>query len=142
MAQRELYTSLNDGKVQHLAPATLTGDSTYLSGTGVDLQGYNSALVVFNFGVSGDAGSLSGSVKIEGSIGESDSAATGWAEATDIVGTVPTIDDAAEDASVHVVAYLGSKRYILPGLNFTGTHTNGTPCAITVLRAHKRTLNA
>lgn len=142
MAQRELYYSLNDGKVQHLAPATKTTDSTYLSGTGIDLAGYNSALVIFSFGVSGDAGSLSGSVKIEGSIGESDSVSSGWTEATNIVGTLPVIDSSADDDSVHVVAYLGPKRYILPGLNFTGTHTNGTPCAITVLRAHKRALNA
>lgn len=142
MAQRELYTSLNDGKVQHLAPATKSTDSTYLSGTGIDLAGYNSALVIFSFGVSGDAASLSGSVKIEGSIGESDTSNSGWVEASDIVGTLPVIDSSADDDAVYIVSYVGSKRYILPGLNFTGTHTSGTPCAITVLRAHKRALNA
>jgi hypothetical protein len=40
-----------------------------------------------------------------------------------------------------LVAYLGSRRYIRAGYDFSGTHGAGTPTAITVYRGHARTLN-
>ena len=53
-------------------------------------------------------------------------------------GTVAVIDDNAEDDLVVVVGYKGNKRYIRPVLNFTGTHTNGIPCAVMAVRGRNR----
>jgi hypothetical protein len=142
MAQRELYTSLNPGKVAVVPPIVGNNDTEgNVGGTGTDLAGYAGALIEYNFGISGDT--LSGSVKVQATLEESDALASGYTavDAADYVGTLPLIDDAAEDPAVHLVAYLGSKRYIRAAIDFTGTHTNGMPIAITIYRTHKRALN-
>lgn len=115
--------------VQSLAPAVRTADA---SGTGVDLYGYNAAVVLFEFGASGDT--LSGTVKVAGLVEESDDNSTFTAVAdADLIGTEPLVDDPAEDALTYKVGYKGSKRYIRGSFDFTGTHTNGIPCATTVV---------
>lgn len=137
MANKELKTFLNDGKVQSLKPQTRTADAV---GTAVDLGGYNSALIEWNFGTSGDT--LSGSVKVQAVLEESDVVGSGYAAvaAASIVGTLPLVDAPGEDATIYLTAYIGSKQFIRPTLDFTGTHTNGLPTAVTVLRGHKREL--
>lgn len=129
---RDLYNSTD--AVQSLASATRTADA---DGTGVDLALHSAALVVFDFGTSGDT--LSGSVYIEGKLEESDDDSTYTAvDSADILGTLPTVDDPSEDDTVHTVGYIGDKRYVRAVFDLTGTHTNGIPCSATIVRAFPR----
>jgi len=98
-------------------------------------------------GASGET--LSGSVKIELEIEESDDDSTfDDAEDADLsssvsgtnAGTFAVIDDGAEDA-VYTTSYKGDntkKRYVRPVINVTGTHTNGTPIGILAVRFGKK----
>lgn len=146
MAHRELYSSLNPGKVAVVAP--ILGNNTTEgggSGTGFSMKGYNSCLILYQFGISGDT--LSGSVFVQAVLEHADDNGSGAAgtyaavPAASIVGTLPLVDDPAEDPAIHAVAYLGGKEWVRPSMAFTGTHTNGIPIAITALRGHKGDLN-
>lgn len=129
---RDIHSSQKP--VQSLKPATRTADA---SGTGVDLQGFEGANVQYDFGTSGDT--LSGTVKLQATLDESDDNSTFTAVASDdIIGTLPLVDDPAEDDAIHQVGYRGNKRYIRAGFDFTGTHTNGIPCATTVVKGAPR----
>lgn len=122
--------------------ATITADT---NGTGIDLQGFEGAEVVAFVGQSGDT--LSSSVKIELEVEESDDNSTysdvadadllGSVDGTND-GTYAVIDAATEDETVYRVGYIGSKRYIRAVVNVTGTHTNGTPIGIGVIKGFAR----
>lgn len=126
--------------IESIVPAVVTADT---NGTGVDLRGFDSAMVVVNVGQSGDT--LSGAVKIELELEESDDDST-YTDVADsdlgvyVAGTndgcFGVIDDAAEDAAVYFTTYRGSKRYIRPVINVTGTHSNGTPIGAEVIKGH------
>jgi hypothetical protein len=120
-----------------LVPKNCKTDADATAGNGADLKGYDSALAVYTIGTAGD--SLSGSVKMLLALSESatDGSYTACA-ATDIKGTVQLIDADGEAGKTYVLAYLGKKRWILPWVDFTGTHTNGTNVGISVLRGHKQ----
>lgn len=135
---RDLYSNLSVSQL--IDPDTLTADA---NSTAVDLQGYSSLMLVANVGASGDT--LSGSVKIELEVEESDDNVT----FTDVanadlhksvtgtnVGTFAVIDDAAEDDAVYITGYQGNKRYVRVVANLTGTHTNGTPVSVSAIRGH------
>lgn len=145
MALREIYSDLS--VTQLYDPATTTADQ---NSTSIDMQGYDSLLLVANVGASGDT--LSGSVKIEFEVEESsdDSTFTDVADAdlTNSVtgtntGTFALVDDPAEDDAVYITGYKGTERYVRVVINVTGTHTNGTPISITAIRghAHQRPVN-
>lgn len=112
-------------------PAVLTADTNSAS---ADRAGYSGVDFTVLVGESGDT--LSGSVKIELEVQESDDDSTFTAAAdADITGAVTgtntgtfaVIDAAADDDAVHVCKYIGSKRYSRVVVNVTGTHSNGTP---------------
>jgi hypothetical protein len=117
-----------------LTPQVVTTDQ---DGTAVDLKGYREATFFAMVGASGDT--LSGSVKIELELEDSDDNST-FADCADadlsnaVAGTNDgcwgLIDDPAEDDTVLSVTYRGSSRYVRPVVNVTGTHSNGTPIAI------------
>lgn len=110
--------------------AVFTGDQ---NGTGVDLKGYDAATACFGFGASGDT--LSGSVKIQCVLQDSDdNSAFTDAAAADVIGTQALVDDPAEDSTIYRVGYVGSKRYIRTKFDFTGTHSNGIECFGFVIR--------
>jgi hypothetical protein len=138
------HTSLyaNTGFVSLMIPAVKTADA---NSTGLDLQNCDDAVLLFHVGDSGDT--LSGSVKIELEVQESDDDSTYTAVANaDLtnyvtgtnVGTVAVIDAPSEDSNVFAVGYKGTKRYIRGVANVTGTHTNGTPIGVTGLRGRNR----
>lgn len=122
--------------VDAVIPQTLTGDT---SASAVDTKGYNAVIIQFHIGNSADT--LSGSVKIECEVQHGDTATTAACANADIMdavtgtntGTCAVIDAPAEDSLTVTCQYIGGKRYIKPVINLTGTHTNGTPCAVTVL---------
>jgi hypothetical protein len=117
-----------------LVPATRTADA---NGTGVSVEGFEGVVVGFAFGASGDV--LSGTVFVEGVVQESNDNSTYTdVAAADLIGTEPMVDAAADASKVYRVGYLGSKKYVRGKLDFTGTHTNGIPCATFVERSAAR----
>jgi hypothetical protein len=127
--------------VVSLAPANRTADT---DGTGVDLQFWESALVVAQVGTEGDT--LSGSVKIDLKLEHSDDNSTftavAQADVTDATiasgGIFATIDANAEAPAIFQLSYIGSKRYIRVVDDRTGTHTNGTPTSAIVVKGNPR----
>jgi hypothetical protein len=122
----------------------LGNNTTEGTGVAVDLKGYESAMVLFNIGISGDT--LSGSVYMTCSVEESDDGSTGWGAIPAAgyrldVGPSLVVDDPAEDPiliGVTLLAGAGRKRYVRAMITFTGTHTNGTPIGAVVVKGHPR----
>jgi len=119
------------------------------NGTGVDLQGYNSATILVDVGAEGDT--LSGSVYFEVSLEHSDddSTYTDCAQADIIDGTIASggiflkLDgtsggDPDTSGLIYRVGYRGGKRYVRVVLAKTGTHSNGTPIGAMVVRGNPR----
>ena len=119
--------------------------SAAANGTGVDLQGYESATVLVDVGAEGDT--LSSSVHFEVSLEESDdnSTFTDVAQASIIDGTIAsggiflkldgtTGGDPDTTGGIFRVGYVGNKRYIRDVLAKTGTHSNGTPIGLMVVK--------
>lgn len=135
---RDLYSNLSGEST--VANAVLT---TSADGTVIDMQGFNSLMIIADVGASGDT--LSGSVLVELEVEESDDDIT-YTDVADadlqnvVVGTNPgtfaLIDDPAEDEAVYATGYLGNKRYVRAVANLTGTHTNGIPISIMALRGN------
>jgi hypothetical protein len=127
--------------VVSLTAANRTADA---NGTGVDLTGFESALVVAVVGAEGDT--LSESVKIdfklEHSDNNSDWDAVGQIDVVDGTiatgGIFATMDANAEAPAVHQLSYVGGKRYVRVVDDRTGTHTNGTPTAAVVVKGNPR----
>ena len=119
------------------------------NGTGVDLQGYESATVLVDVGAEGDT--LSSSVHFEVSLEESDdnSTFTDVAQASIIDGTIASggiflkLDGTAggnpdSTGGIFRVGYVGNKRYIRVVIAKTGTHSTGTPIGAMVVRGSAR----
>ena len=119
------------------------------NGTGVDLQGYESATVLVDVGAEGDT--LSSSVFFEVSLEESDdnSTFTDVEQAGIVDGTIAsggiflkldgtTGGDPDTTGGIFRVGYVGVKRYIRVVLAKTGTHSNGTPLGAMVVKGHAR----
>lgn len=130
---------LNRFKVtQVVDPAVVTAD---VDGDSVDMLGYGWCTFLALVGESGDT--LSGSVKIELEVEESDDDST-FTDVADadlqnyVAGTndgcFAVVDAAAEDDAVYKATYKGSSRYVRPVINVSGTHTNGTPIGIVAIR--------
>lgn len=126
---------------QVVDPVVITTDT---DGASVSLVGYDACTFIALVGESGDT--LSGSVKIELEVEDSDDDST-FADAADadlqgyVAGTndgcFAVIDAAAEDDNEFVATYKGSGAYVRPVINMTGTHTNGTPIGIVAIRHAK-----
>lgn len=123
---------------QVLVNATVTADA---NSTGVSLAGYSGVAFLVDVGNSGDT--LSGSVKIELEIEESDDNSTytdaANADVMDYVtgtntGCFAVIDAPTEDSLVVVGQYVGTAAYARCVVNVTGTHSNGTPIGIIAMR--------
>ena len=119
------------------------------NGTGVDLQGYESATVLVDVGAEGDT--LSGSVYFEVSLEHSDDNSTysDCAQADIIDGTIAaggiflkldgtTGGDPDTAGGIFRIGYVGGKRYVRVVLAKTGTHSNGTPLGAMIVRGPAR----
>ena len=119
------------------------------NGTGVDLQGYESALAVVSVGAEGDT--LSSSIYFEVSLEHSDdnSTYTDCVQADIVDGTIAaggiwlkldgTTDGNPDTAGGQwQVGYVGGKRYVRLVLAKTGTHSNGTPISGVVVKGNAR----
>ena len=92
--------------------------------------------------ISGDIEALEKGLQETLEESDDDSAFTDVADAdlTDYVagtnnGTIGLIDDPTEDDVVLKSTYKGSKRYVRPVVNISGTHTNGIPIGIVAIRS-------
>ena len=128
--------------IQSIAPVVGTSDT---NGTGVDLQFFESATAVVDTGVEGDT--LSTSVKIDFKLEDSDDNSTFTAVTSslhvtdgsvDSNGIFLTLDANAETPQVTSIGYVGGKRYLRVVADFTGTHSNGTPIAATIIKGRPR----
>lgn len=139
MAQRDMFHRFSPK--MSLDIAVRTADA---NGAGIDLAGFEGALVLGIVGAEGVT--LSGTDKIELELEESDDDSTYTdVAAADMVGgekasggKFATFDANAEAPAVQPVAYVGSKRYIRGVANFSGTHATGTPVGIAVVRGFAR----
>lgn len=124
--------------------AVTTANTT---GTGVDLSGYESAVMICDVGAEGDT--LSSSVYFEFAIQHSDdnSTFTACTQANIIDGTIAangifwkvdgtTGGDPDTTGAIMRVGYVGGKRYIRCVITKTGTHTNGTPIGVMVVKGN------
>lgn len=115
-------------------------NTTEGTGVGVDLQGFEGALIKAHIGISGDT--LSGSVYMTVAFQASDALGSGYANiaAADLLGGLNdvVIDDPAEDDVIVARSYVGTQRYVRVLITFTGTHTNGTPIQADVVKMHPR----
>jgi hypothetical protein len=141
---RDLSNNINPAVSIINAVKTAAGN-----GTGVDLQGYESATILVDVGAEGDT--LSSSVYFEISLEHSDddSTYTDCAQADIIDGTISSggiwlkLDGTANGnpdsaGGIFRVGYVGGKRYVRVVLAKTGTHSNGTPIGAMVVRGHAR----
>jgi hypothetical protein len=121
-------------------PAVVTADA---NGTAVDLQGFESAMVIVNTGIEGDT--LSSSVKFDFILEESDDNSTYTAvtsstsvteTSVDSSGIFLTLDANGETPQITQIGYIGGKRYIRCKIDATGTHSNGTPMSIEIIKGN------
>ena len=112
---------------QSLAPETRTSTA---NGTGVDLQGYHSALVLINCGTWTD-----GVFTFE--VQESDDDSTYAAVASaELDGTEPVVDAADEDEVIHTIGYQGDARYIRVIVTVTGSPSTGMDFGASIIAGH------
>ena len=128
--------------IRSIAPVVGSSDT---NGTGVDLQFFESATAVVDTGVEGDT--LSSTVKIDFKLEDSDDDSTYTAVTSslhvtdgsvDSNGIFLTLDANAETPQVTSIGYVGGKRYLRVVADFTGTHSNGTPIAATIIKGSAR----
>jgi hypothetical protein len=132
----------NISVAQSIAPQVLSSDT---NGTGIDLQFFESATVIVDTGAEGDT--LSASVKVDFILEDSDDNSS-WSAVTsnnhvtdgavDSSGIFLTLDDNAETPQVTSIGYVGGKRYLRVTADVTGTHTNGTPMSVSIVKGSPR----
>jgi hypothetical protein len=120
---KDLYNNLSGA--QSLAPAARAASA---NGTGVDLQGYDAAVVAIDAGLWTDG---THAFTLE----ESDALASGYSAvaAADLLGSQPTIDAADEDETVYTFGYRGGKRYVRVVQTVSGA-TTGMVAGASILR--------
>ena len=108
------------------------------NGTGVDLQGYESAMIVVSVGAEGDtlAANLNFQISLEHS--DDDSTYTDAAQADIIDGTIAADGVFLILDGTGWIGYVGGKRYVRVVIAKTGTHSNGTPISALVLKGNAR----
>jgi len=124
---RELYHATSVAQV--LEPKV---NSASASGSYFDLQGYESAMVVYDVGdwVDGSHALV---------LRESDDHAT-WSDvaAGDLIGSLPTVSGASQEKQTYAVAYVGDKRYLQAKVTITGSPNTGCLIGAVVVRGHRR----
>jgi hypothetical protein len=145
---RDLFS--NVAVVATLSPAVYTGDQ---NGAAVDSHGFDSILHCVQVGTTGDT--LSGSVKIDFKLQDSDDGTTWYPvtrdldvnqftaapyQAVDANGIFLTIDSNSEDDAMFKIGYVGYRKYSRVVADFTGTHTNGIEIGMSVIKGHPLSL--
>ena len=136
---RDLHNNI---KISNSITPQKAQGTTDITGSDIDVQGYESLEHVVTLGASGDT--LSGSVKMDLILEHADADSTGSvagtysavASADDVIGgTVDasgiftTINSNSLANTQYKIGYVGSKRFTRVRVDLTGTHTNGTNLA-------------
>ncbi|HXF71505.1 MAG TPA: hypothetical protein VNO79_02715 [Actinomycetota bacterium] len=124
---QDLYNEIS--VAQSLAPAARTASA---NGAGVDLQGFDAAVVVVETGAITDG---THTIQVEESA--DNSTFTAVADA-DLQGTEPAIG-AADDNKVYEIGYMGTKRWLRVSVTVSGA-TSGGVYAAHVVRGRARKL--
>ncbi len=136
---RDLHSNL---KLVQAVKAQVVGD-TDVQSAAIDLKGFNSAEILIDVGTAGDT--LGATVKFDVIVTHSDDDSSYSAVAAgDILGNdapgsngeILTIDADAEAALVYQFGYVGGKRYLKIEVESDGTHSTGTPFAVSVLKGN------
>lgn len=126
MASRDIRSRISPA--QTLAPAARTASA---NGTGVDLQGFESAAAMFETGVITDGTHTP-------LLQESDDNTTFTnVAAAELQGAFVDVTSVSGGSAVQEVGYLGSKRYIRLATTVAGATTGGVYGA-TIVRSHAR----
>lgn len=111
---RDLKNNLD--AAQSIAPGAYTSSQ---SGSGVDLRGYDGALVLINTGLWTDGSHVFEVQESDAGDGSPDTYSA--VAAADLIGTEPTVDGAADDNQFYRIGYIGTKRYIRVITTYTAT---------------------
>jgi hypothetical protein len=136
---KDLYSKITP--VAAIAPVNVL-DATTPTTLEIDLQGYNSAVVIISHGakVEGDTGT------IDFTMTHADDDGTGVADSyasvsdDDVLGVTPTegvilnLATGAVAAAITKVGYVGGKRFIKIATTETGSNATGTICDIIVVK--------
>ena len=127
---RDLYHNVLPTQVLNPVVATATQTSS-----AIDLQGFNSASVVFAIGTAGDtlSGSIYWTLKLQHCDDNSTYVDVAAADVNEAVTSI-VVNSLSLDETAYNIGYIGSKRYVKGIATATGTHTNGTPLGIVALR--------
>ena len=141
---KDLYNNLE--VVSIIDPVTVTNNGAPDAVEGIDLAGFNSALIVYSVGT--EAGELSGTLYHTLKLEHADDDGTGSAgaysavAAADVLGVTPsstgiifTIDDPAKDNAVYKCGYVGGKRFLKITAAEEGTPT-GCPISVVLIKGH------
>lgn len=124
----------NLGIAETLAPANRSDPSVPVNGTGVDLSGYDGAVVVLHVGTIGGSGGPSQTFEVQESA--DNSTFTAVADA-DLDGTEPVVA-AANDDQVHEIGYRGTKRYLRVAITAKAGTTPALVSSAVVVRGRPR----
>lgn len=123
-----------------LAPIVKNADANL---TEADQAGFRD--LVFQVSVGASADTLSGSNYIELEVEHSDVSGSGFVDCADAdiqssvtgttTGTFALINATDEDDTLYTVQYIGGKEFVRVVLNFTGTHTTGTPIGVVAVQS-------
>lgn len=127
---RDLYHNVL--VTQHFNPAVSTVTRT---STAIDLQGFNSANVVFCIGQSGDtlSGSVYWTLKLQHSDDDTTYNDVTLADLNNSALTV-VVNSASLDRTAYSFGYVGARRYLKGVATPTGTHSVGTPIGMIAMR--------
>lgn len=124
MAIRDLSDEVDT--VQSLAPAPRTATA---NGNGVDLRGYDSAMIVVSFGTWTDG---THTPSVQHSV---DGTTYTTVSASDLLGSFTAISGSAGSNTIQRVSYIGDRRYVRTVVTVSGA-TTGAISSSTVLRGH------
>lgn len=113
-------------------------ETVTLNSAEIDTQGFSANRISFFVGQSGDT--LSGSIKWNFKLQESDISGSGFANVADENvyedENLGTVDSDSDDEQVYHFNYRGNCRYLRGIATATGTHSNGTPMSIVAFQAN------
>lgn len=116
-------------------PFNPVNSTTTRTSTSIDLQGFNSATILFSIGLAGDtlSGSVYWTLKLQHS---DDDVSYADVAAADLFNTAATVvvNSSILDETVYPFGYNGGKRYLKAVATPTGTHSVGTPIGMIALR--------
>ncbi len=137
--------------VAAIDPVVDVDDDAVADGTTVDLQGYNSCLLIASIGIEGDtfAAGLRTEFFVEHAEDDGAGSPAAWEKAADAdllnsvtsgvadqTGTFGIVDANTESPAVFKTGYIGGRRFVRVQRNNIGTHTNGTPTSAVAVLGH------